>query len=210
MILYQPAPTYRMNFPEQVDKNGPVGENPPNGLIVSYYLKAASKDEITLDILDSSGKPVRHYSSKPSNKSEQPPEWPDLEKPPELLPAEAGMHRFPWNLRYESPTEIPVAFYAGNGPGGTNRPPRHLQAQINGRWKSQTVPAEIKLDPRVHVAEADLQKQSDLEMKVRDDIEALHVAVNQIRGVRSQLEVVERRFRKSGEKTSRSSPQSMI
>ena len=183
-----------MNFPEEVDKNGPVGENPPNGLIVSYYLKAAAKGEITLDILDSSGKPVRHYSSKPSNKSEQPPEWPDLEKPPELLPAEAGMHRFPWNLRYDSPTEIPVAFYAGNGPEGPIVLPGTYTLKLTVDGKSQTVPAEVKLDPRVHVSESDLQKQSDLEMKVRDDIEALHVAVNQIRGVRSQLEVVKRRF----------------
>jgi septal ring factor EnvC (AmiA/AmiB activator) len=37
-------------------------------------------------------------------------------------------------------------------------------------------------------------------MKVRDDTEALHVAVNQIRGVRSQLEVVKRRFQEQSEK----------
>ncbi len=200
VVLYQPAPTYRMNFPEQVDKKRPVGENPPNGVIVSYYLKRAARDEVTLDILDSSGKPVRHYSSKPSNKSEQPPEWPDLEKPPELLPTAAGMNRFPWNLRYDSPTEIPVAFYAGNGPEGPIVLPGSYTLKLTVDGKSQTVQTEVKLDPRVHVADGDLQKQMDLEMKVRDDIEALHVAVNQIRGVRSQLEVVKRRFEEESEK----------
>ena len=120
------------------------------------------------------------------------------------------MHRFPWNLRYDSPTEIPVAFYAGNGPEGPIVLPGTYTLKLTVDGKSQTVPAEVKLDPRVHVSESDLQKQSDLEMKVRDDIEALHVAVNQIRGVRSQLEVVKRRSRKNPEKTSRSSPQSMI
>jgi hypothetical protein len=200
VILYKPAPTYRMNFPEQVDKKRPVGENPPNGVIVSYYLKDAPKDEITLDILDGSGKAVRHYSSKPSNKFEQPPEWPDLEKPPELLPTSAGMNRFPWNLRYDSPTEIPVAFYAGNGPEGPIVLPGTYTLKLAVDGKSQTVPAEVKLDPRVHVSQADLQKQIELEMKVRDDIEALHVAVNQIRGVRSQLEVVKRRFQEQSEK----------
>jgi ribosomal protein L29 len=189
-----------MNFPEQVDKHRPVGENPPNGLIVSYYLKDEVKDEITLDILDSSGRPVRHYSSKPSNKFEQPPEWPDLEKPPDLLPTSAGMNRFPWNLRYDSPTDLPGAFYAGNGPEGPIVLPGTYTLKLTVGGNSQTVPAEIKLDPRVHVSAADLQNQLDLELKVRSDIEALHVAVNQIRGVRSQLAFVKTHFDEEGDK----------
>jgi photosystem II stability/assembly factor-like uncharacterized protein len=200
VILYTPGPTYRFNFPEQVNKRRPVGENPPNGMMVSYYLKSETKDEITLDILDSSGKPVRHYSSKPKNKSEQPPEWPDLEKPPELLPTHAGMNRFPWNLRYESPTEIPGAFYAGNGPEGPIVAPGKYTLKLTVEGKEQKATAEVKLDPRVQVSDADLQKQLDLEMKVRDDIEALHTAVNQIRGVRSQLDLVKQRLEKEGEK----------
>lgn len=199
VILYKPAPVYRMNFPEAVDKRRPVGENPPNGLMVSYYLKSAPKGEVTLDILDSSGNPVRHYSSKPSNKVEQPPEWPDLEAPPELLPTNAGMNRFPWNLRYDSPTEIPGAFYAGNGPEGPIVLPGTYTLKLTIDGKSYNAPAEVKLDPRVHISADDLRKQIDLEMKVRDDIEALHVAVNQIRGVRSQLEVVKKRFEEEGD-----------
>ena len=199
VILYQPGVTYRENFPEQVDKRRPVGENPPNGLIVSYYLKNEVKDEITLDILDSAGKPVRHYSSKPKEKFEQPPEWPDLEKPPELLPTAAGMNRFPWNLRYESPTEIPGAFYAGNGPEGPIVLPGTYTLKLTVSGRSQTVPAEVQLDPRVKVSAADLQKLLELEMKVRDDIESLHRAVNQIRGVRSQLDIVKQRMQQQGE-----------
>jgi photosystem II stability/assembly factor-like uncharacterized protein len=200
VILYKPSPVYRMNFPEAVDKRRPVGENPPNGVLVRYYLKTAPKGEITLDILDSAGKPVRHYSSKPANKFEQPPEWPDLEAPPELLPTNAGMNRFPWNLRYDSPTEIPGAFYAGNGPEGPIVLPGTYTLKLTVDGKSYTAPAEVKLDPRVHTSADDLQKQMELEMKVRDDIEALHVAVNQIRGVRSQLDTVKKRFEEQGDR----------
>jgi len=188
VILYKAGPAYRMNFPEQVDKRRPVGENPPNGMMVSYYLKNATNDEITLDISDSAGKPVRHYSSRKENKFEQPPEWPDLEKPPELLPTSAGMHRFPWNLRYESPTETPGAFYADNGPEGPIALPGTYTLKLTVAGKSQTVAADVKVDPRVNVTEADLRKLFDLDMQVRDDIGALHTAVNQIRRVRSQLE----------------------
>jgi photosystem II stability/assembly factor-like uncharacterized protein len=199
VILYRPAPTYRMNFPEQVDKRRPVGENPPNGLVVRYYLKKAPQGEITLDILDGSGQAVRHYSSQPSNRSEQPPEWPDLEAPPELLPAAAGMNHFPWNLRFQSPTEIPGAFYAGNGPEGPIVLPGTYTLKLTVEGRSYTAPAEIQLDPRVQISKADLEGQMDLEMKVRDDIEALHIAVNQIRGVRAQLEAVKKRFEEEGD-----------
>ena len=200
-VLYKPAATYRLQFPEQVNKRRPVGENPPNGAIVSYYLKSESKDEITLDVLDIAGKLVRHYSSRPKNKFEQPQEWPDQERPPELLPTAAGMNRFPWNLRYESPTELPGAFYAGNGPQGPYVLPGTYTLKLTVAGKSQTVPLEVKLDPRVKASQADLQKRFDLQMKVRDDIEELHTAVNQLRGVRSQMEVVKKRLEDEGEKS---------
>jgi photosystem II stability/assembly factor-like uncharacterized protein len=199
-ILYKPAATYRLQFPEQVDKRRPVGENPANGAIVNYYLKTETKDEITLDVLDSAGKPVRHYSSKPKNKFQQPPEWPDQERPLEVLPTAAGMNRFPWNLRYESPTELPGAFYAGNGPQGPYVLPGSYTLKLTVAGKSQTVPLVVKLDPRVKASQADLQNRFDLQMKVRDDIEELHTSVNQLRGVRSQLELVKKRLEEEGDK----------
>src|SRR5207245_11312442 len=137
-----------------------------------------------IDVLDSAGNAVRRYSSKPKNKFEQPPEWPDLERPPELLPTAAGMNRFPWNLRYESPTELPGAFYAGNGPQGPYVLPGTYTLKLTVAGKSQTVPLEIKLDPRVKVSQADLQKRFDCQMKIRDDIETLATSGNEVRGLR--------------------------
>jgi hypothetical protein len=110
------------------------------------------------------------------------------------------MNRFPWNLRYESPTEIPVAFYADNGPEGPIALPGTYTLKLTVARKSQAVAADVKVDPRLNVTEADLEKLFDLEMKVRDDIEALHTAVNQIRGVRSQLEIVKERMGEEGDK----------
>ena len=110
------------------------------------------------------------------------------------------MNRFPWNLRYESPTEIPGAFYVGNGPEGPIVTPGTYTLKLTAGGKSQTATAEVKADPRVHVSEGDLQKQLELELKIREDIEALHTAVNQIRGVRSQLEIVKSRIQEEGDK----------
>ena len=90
MILYQPQTALRLHYPQEVDKRGPVGDNPPAGAIIDYYFKDAPKDEVTLDILDAQGKLVRHLSSKEKKENEQPPEWPDRVEKPKTIPRGRG------------------------------------------------------------------------------------------------------------------------
>ena len=55
---------------------------------------------------------VKVYSSIKKAEVEGPAEWPDVQKLNEQLPAEAGINRFPWNLRYyDDPVKIPGAFF---------------------------------------------------------------------------------------------------
>ena len=69
LILYQPQTAVRLHYPEEFDKRQPVSNNPPPGAIINYYFKTAQKDEVSLDILDASGKVVRHLSSKEKKKA---------------------------------------------------------------------------------------------------------------------------------------------
>jgi len=189
--LYKPQSAIRLHFPEQVERRRPVGQNPPIGAIIDYYFKTKPAGEVTLDILDSQGRPVRHYSSKEKKIAEQPPEWPDQEKPKEVIPAEAGMNRFPWDLRYEPPVKIPGAFYSDIGPLGPLAVPGSYQVKLTADGQSRTQPLELRLDPRVtNVSAADLQKEFDLGMKIREANNRLHVAVNQIRQLRHELETL--------------------
>ena len=191
--LLQPETAIRLHFPEAVERKRPVGDNPPNGAILDYYLKAkpAEKEEITLEIFDAKGTRVRRLSNHKENKSEQPPEWPDLEKPADVLPAEAGMNRFAWDFRYDEPVQIPGAFYEGNPPQGPLVIPGTYQVKLTVKGKSQMVPLEVKLDPRLQITEADIEKQIDLALKVRQDIDSLHRAINQIRAVRGNLKTLQ-------------------
>jgi photosystem II stability/assembly factor-like uncharacterized protein len=118
-VLYRPRASYRVHYPDAVDKRRPVGENPPNGATFYYYLNDAPKGEVTLEFLDASGKTVKKFSDREKkNVNEQPQEWPDLEAPPNLIPAKAGLNRFAWNLRYEDPVQTPTAVYEGLPPQG--------------------------------------------------------------------------------------------
>ncbi len=194
--LYQPATATRLHFPDQVDRKRPVGDNPPKGAVFYYYLKSkpAEKEEITIDIFDAQGKRVRHLSNREESKSEQPPEWPDQEKPANLLPENAGMNRFAWDFRYDEPVQIPGAFYAGDPPRGPLVTPGAYQVKLTVRGRTQSAPLNVTIDPRIQstVTAADLQQLNDLAFKTREDIDALHRAVNQIRGLRANLETLEK------------------
>ena len=194
--LFQPSPTVRLHFPDQVDRRRPVGDNPPKGAIIDYYLKAkpAAKEEIVMEIFDANGKRVRRLSNLKEDKAEQPPEWPDQEKPANLLPTNAGMNRFAWDLRYDPPVQIPGAFYVGDPPRGPLVIPGTYKVKLTVNGKTQTEPLVVQLDPRLtnSVTQADLEKQLELAQKVQADIDQLHRAVNQIRDLRTNLDMVQK------------------
>jgi hypothetical protein len=194
VILYQPQNAVRLHYPEEFDKRQPVGDNPPSGAIVNYYLKAAPKDEVSLDILDASGKVVRHLSSKEKKEGEQPPEWPDRVERLKTIPANQGTNRFAWDLRYEDPIQIPGAFYSGVGPRGPLAPPGDYQVKLTVGGKSQTAPLHLAIDPRTKGAEAAVQKQFTLATQVNDSMSRLHQGVNEIRDLRSQIQTLHKRF----------------
>jgi photosystem II stability/assembly factor-like uncharacterized protein len=195
--LYHPQHAYRLHFPTDVNRRRPVGNNPPDGAIIDYFLKVKPQpdEEITLEILDAHGSVLRKYSNHKKEKFEQPAEWPDRETPSELLPQAAGMNRFAWDLRVEDPVQIPGAFYADEGPRGPVVNPGSYVVRMTTRNGTQSVPLEVVLDPRLKdtVTADDIAAHWDLVKKTAEDIEALHRAVNKMRASRTELEKVRRR-----------------
>ncbi|MGH9703759.1 MAG: glycosyl hydrolase, partial [Candidatus Acidiferrales bacterium] len=170
------------------------GENSPSGAIIDYYFKSKPKDEVKLVVLDSHGQVVRKLSSvEPSGITHQQ-EWPDQPPQSDLLPSEAGLNRFIWDFRYDSPAPIPDAVWdGGDGPKGPMVVPGKYQIKLSAGSATETVPLEIVMDPRVKTTQADLEKQIALELKISESISRLDGTVNQIRNLRSQLDAVKRR-----------------
>jgi photosystem II stability/assembly factor-like uncharacterized protein len=189
--LYRPQPAYRLHFPIDVNHRRPVGDNPPAGAIIDYFLKTKlpAGEEITLEILDAGGKVLRKYSNHKKEKFEQPVEWPDRQTPAEQLPDTAGMNRFVWDLRIENPVQIPGAFYADEGPRGPVVNPGSYTVRMRTLNRTQSAPLEVVLDPRLKetVSTGDIGAHWDLASKTTDDIEVLHRTVNQMRALRTDL-----------------------
>jgi hypothetical protein len=194
MFLYAPSPSYRLhNVPQWIGRR-PLGENPPSGAVIDYYFRTAPKGEVTIQIFDPEGGLVRTLSSIEKKEFEQPPEWPEQFTEKKTIPASAGMQRCVWDLRYEDPVKVPGAFYTGTGPHGPLVLPGKYQVRLTAEGKTQTVTLEVLADSRVKVAPGDLEKQFELSRDVCREIDRMHAAVNQIRGLESQLQPLRKRF----------------
>ncbi len=115
VTLFAPARAVRIR--RSVSDNTPVppeephGYNPPAGAIIDYYL-AKPAASVVIEIVDTRGAIVRRYASdgelpKPTEPPQIAPEW--LAPRPQPPGAEAGHHRFVWDLRYPQP---PAEMYA--------------------------------------------------------------------------------------------------
>ncbi len=193
-FLYAPGTQLRLHYPEEFPRHVPEGENPPPGVLIDYYLKTAPKGEVTLDILDAQGKVIRHLSSVEKKETETPPEWPDLQKIEDTIPAKAGMNRFVWDLHAEGPIKVPGEVLGEFRSRGPFVPPGSYQVRLTADGQSQTKPLELKNDPRVKTDQAALEKAYALDLQIRDRLSELHEAINQIRDTRVQLHGLDRRL----------------
>ncbi len=195
--LYEPQVALRLLWPESFDRRLPVGENPPAGAVIDYYFKSKPVGEVVIKIAAADGKIVRTLSSKlHRTEGEQPQEWPDLQKPAELLPVEAGMNRFPWDLRFDPPAELPGAFYPSLPPRGPMVIPGTYTLRLEADGKAATATMVVAPDPRIKVTPGALAELVQLQLAVRDRMSALHEAVLSLRSAREQLAALTRRASK--------------
>ena len=192
--LFAPATAWRTRFGHYRTRRYPVGENPLEGAYIYYWLKDAPKEPAKLEFLDAQGKVIRKFSSEVKKKAEDKDEF-DTEPEVEHIPAEAGLNRFVWDLRYEPPAKIPAAIYDNGQPvGPLALPGTAYQVRLTVAGKSTAVPLEIKMDPRVKTSADELRAQFDLLMKLRDREEEMNRAILGIRDLRNQLQSLEKRL----------------
>jgi photosystem II stability/assembly factor-like uncharacterized protein len=134
--LYAPEEALRWHWNRNPDTplppEVPAGANPPDGAIIDYTLAANANGPVTLEILDAGGSTVRRYSS-----ADNPPAMDKIAsqypipmywvRPTQILSAEAGMHRFVWDLRYRAQHRAGTS-----GPVGS---PRLMHCETHRRWE---------------------------------------------------------------------------
>ncbi|HLV94263.1 MAG TPA: hypothetical protein VKS44_03655 [Candidatus Acidoferrales bacterium] len=190
--LFTPRTTYRTRIFSFPPRGMSAGANPPSGAVLDYWLKEAPKDEVKLEILDGKGNVIRKFTSKKSKEAGEPEEG-FRRRGSEPLPVEKGLNRFVWDLRYEPATKIPgLVVWGGSGEGPVAVPGKY-QARLIVAGKDYTAPFEVKEDPRVPVTQADLEKQLELGLKIRDRLSEAHKAVNEMKEVQADIAGLKKR-----------------
>jgi len=161
-----------------------AGTNPPNGVVVHYWLKEEPAGEIELVFSDAERGEVRRFPSKSQ----------DAIKPEEREPRlskRTGMNRFVWDMR-DAPT---IKLKEGKHGEYALRGPRVLAGVYEVRLEigdSQFSPNvqnfTLRPDPRVPTSAVDLQAQYDFLVEVQKKLNQLHEAINRLREVRKQAQ----------------------
>jgi photosystem II stability/assembly factor-like uncharacterized protein len=201
--LFKPEDSYRMpggGFGGGGGRGGAAGQNPPGGAVVYYYLKNKPAGEVSLEFLDGAGKSIKRFSSKAPES--QAPAAPAGDEEgffggggPRRAPAEAGLNRFVWDLRYPDATRFPGLIMWAGSTTGPRVVPGTYQVRLTVDGKTTTQSFEIKKDPRLETTQADFAKQLDLLLKVRDKFSQTSDAILQIRDARKQMDDITNRLK---------------
>jgi len=152
--LYHPATAIRVDNDDFVGTplppEEPTAENPPNGAMIDYLLKAPAS-ALTLEIFDVQHRLVRKFSSEDRNATKHV-SLPVAERwfpKPEILAKAPGMQRFVWNLTWGSsggPTADEEAEF--RSPSGPKVVPGIYQVRLTVDGQVQSQPLHVAMDPR--------------------------------------------------------------
>jgi photosystem II stability/assembly factor-like uncharacterized protein len=171
VVLFTPQRATRVRWNRNTDtpipQEEPAGDNPPDGAILDYSLRAPA-DLVTLEILDASGNLVRRFrSSDPAEPPVPGRNIPDYWiRPPQRLGTGAGLHRFVWDLHYPTPSlsrfEYPISATYMNTPREPRGPwalPGAYTVRLTANGRTLTRPLVVRMDPRVKTPAASLARQ---------------------------------------------------
>ena len=201
--LFKPEPAIRVRRDTNTDTplppDEPVGQNPPDGAIIDYYLLQPANGPVTIEILDAFGKLVCRYSStdKPGLTEDQvkkvfiPLFW--LRKP-KILSTAAGMHRWVWDLRYAPPKSEHFSYPISAIPHDTPRTPLGPLAMPGNYTVRMTVdgqnfsaPLTLKMDPRVKTPRSGLEQAFNMEMQLVSIMDGSYTAIAEARPLNDDL-----------------------
>ncbi len=152
--------------------------NPPAGALVYYYLKDKPDEKmpVKMQIFDAAGKQVAEFKNAPKDK---------------------GLNRFSWDIGYEGarlrrpPTEEQIQF-TGPPRGPMVLPGVYTVKMFVGDKAFGEKKVEVRLDPLVNTAPADLVAQLDMLLKLRDMQSSANDALRFFDSVNEQLAALEK------------------
>ena len=175
------------NNEEDTNNKYPIttSSNPSTGAVIYYQLPSDSIKQLTLNIKDANGNPIRSFS----NKSSEIPATNNSMKNEPVLSAKKGLNRFVWNLRRPNMPTIDNLYIEGNYSGGKIIPGDYTVV-LNADGVEQTTTLHLTVDPRLNYSTQDYIAQDELLKKLEKDMTDIHVSVNKMNALSKQISAV--------------------
>ena len=200
--LFTPALAYRLRSRNYVDTplppETPVGQNPPAGAVIDYWLPDNMHGVTTLEIRDANGKTLRRFASndKPENLPAERYFAKDWLSEPQKLDASGGFHRFVWNLRIPRPPAIEYSYGIGAiwGEGTPVEPqgawvlPGRYTVALTANGKTYSARLDVAEDPRIKVSAADLKASFELSQQIASLSAQARIGYGEQTAVKKQLD----------------------
>lgn len=165
------------------------GQNPPNGAIITYYLKSPAQDSVRITISDASGRVVRTLRSPRSDST-------------------GGVSRAVWDLRLEGPRQPPDTTQRRGGEddrdddvrsrfafGGPFALPGEYTVTLRANGKTLSTKMQVRGDPRVSVSLAQLEAQEDEAIALRDLVSRANRMIEETDALGRQLASIDQTLR---------------
>jgi hypothetical protein len=183
--LFPPRDVYRFRNatqPESMPNDPTVGNNPPYGASINFYVKSGSRAPARIAIVDAGGRTVRTLTAG----------------------AQPGINRVWWDLRFEqtgqirlrtAPEYVPEITINAQGwrpaPDAPRisvlAPPGAYTVKLTVDGKEYSQPHKVIRDPHSNGTEGDIQIQTRLISSLTGVMDNMVVAVNEIESLRAQL-----------------------
>lgn len=193
-MLFDPRPTPRLRIGRR-DDPGDNGTNPMPGVLFTYSFPDGLDADVSLSltILEQDGSVIRTYTRKAEEGEEQDPLPKHLLDDDRVLPAEQGLNRFAWDLRYPSAETREGVVLWNSDLSGPMAVPGKYRARLALGEEVLEVSFEVLLDHGSGATVADLRAQHDLHLAVRDTITDIHRGLGQVEAVRGEIEALKER-----------------
>jgi photosystem II stability/assembly factor-like uncharacterized protein len=210
--LFKPVTALRVRWDTYEDTplpiETPTGKNPPDGVLLDYYFGSAMTGDASLTIRDAHGAVVRRFTEVSTEPNLPLPNVPEYWfAKPGVVEKSRGLHRFVWDLRYESPRTLPAA-YSGpilqyteytladhaipyetprQQPQGPLVVPGAYTVELTAGGKTLRQPLTVELDPRVHATQADLEAQLAMARHILNGVAVSYEAYQQAKVLAAEL-----------------------
>jgi photosystem II stability/assembly factor-like uncharacterized protein len=160
-------------------------------LAINYELKETA-EKLTVEILDPQGQVIRTYAGTraESEKKPEPPTIEDIFNPKDPKPSTlAGLRRLNWDLRYDRAVEFDKMIMWDATTRGPVAAPGAYQVRVTADGHTATQPFTVRREPHVlaDVTDADLQREFQLAMQIRDTVSKANQAVILVRNIKPQI-----------------------